>query len=130
MAATTESTTVETLSEEEARETGLRLCRSYLRHRGFVLADDADTSDGGPIVAVDDGEAVLVTVSVDMGSEALPTLDVDSTLARSMRRECLCWLLDHEGESAVRHDVVAIAITGRRRARIRHLVGVCRWSED
>lgn len=31
---------------------------------------------------------------------------------------------------SVRHDVVAVAITGDRQANLRHLVGVCRWSED
>ena len=31
---------------------------------------------------------------------------------------------------SVRHGVVAVAITGDRQANLRHLVGVCRWSED
>lgn len=50
--------------------------------------------------------------------------------AAEMRAECLRYLLDYEHEDAVRHEVVAVAITGERQANLRHLVGVCRWSED
>ena len=35
-----------------------------------------------------------------------------------------------DSSMSVRHDVVAVAIAGDRQANLRHLVGVCRWSED
>lgn len=46
-----------------------------------------------------------------------------------MRADCLRYLLSHEHADAVRHDVIAVAITGERQANLRHLVGVCRGSE-
>lgn len=78
----------------------------------------------------DDGVLVRVTASVGGSERTLPTLDVSEGDAADMRAECLRYLLDHEHVDAVRHDVVAVAITGDRQSTLRHLVGVCRWSED
>ncbi|MBS6418898.1 MAG: hypothetical protein KH372_08785 [Olsenella uli] len=110
MAEATETSKL-TMGEEEAMATARRLCRGYLEHRGMEIVNDG--SAGGAIVARDgdDGVLVRVTASVGGSERALPALDVS------------------EGD-AVRHDVVAVAITGDRQANLRHLVGVCRWSED
>lgn len=35
-----------------------------------------------------------------------------------------------DSSMSVRHDVVAVAITGDRQATLSHLVGVCHWSEN
>ena len=58
------------------------------------------------------------------------SLDVSKADAADMRTECLRYLLDHKHEDAVRYDMVATAITDNRQATLRHLVVVCRWSED
>lgn len=128
MDATTETGDL-AMSKEEAMAAARRLCRGYLEHRGMKVVDEG--ADGA-IVARDGGEAVLVrvTASVGGGERALPTLNVSEGDAADMRAECLRYLFDHKSEDAVRHDVVAVAITGDRQATLRHLVGVCRWSED
>ena len=46
-----------------------------------------------------------------------------------MRRACLLYLADHGDVDAIRHDAISIAITGERRAKLRHLVGVGQWAE-
>lgn len=91
-----------------------------------------DGSAGDTIVARDGSEVVLVRVTASVGSDerALPALDVSEENAGGMRAKCLRYLLDHECAGAVRHDMVAVAITGDRQANLRYLVGVCRWSED
>ena len=118
------------MSQEEVMATAHWLCRGYLEHRGMRVVDDGGA--GGAIVSMDGGEAVLVcvTASVGGGERALPALDVSEVDAADMRAECLRYLLDHGRVGAVRHDVVAVAITGERQANLRHLVGVCRWSKD
>ena len=127
MAETTETSKL-TIGKEEA--TARRLCEGYLEHRGMEVMNDG--SADGAIVARDGDEVVLVrvTASVSESEHALPKLDVSEKDAADMRAECLRYLLDHKREDAVRHDVVAVAITGDRQATLRHLVGVCRWSED
>lgn len=50
-------------------------------------------------------------------------------------RDALILDLERKGEvvdssMSVRHDVVAVAITGDRQATLSHLVGVCHWSEN
>ena len=129
MAETTETSKL-TMGEEEAMATARRLCGSYLEHRGMEVVNDG--SAGDTIVARDGDEVVLVRViaSVGGGERALPALDVSEVDAADMRAECLRYLLDHGRVDAVRHDVVAVAITGDRQANLRHLVGVCSWSED
>lgn len=115
-----------TMTEEELRETALHLCTDYLEGRGW-----RDVAiDGDRIVGTDGGEVVLVTVRATMepGSEALPTLDLADEDVAAMRRECLLYLADHD-VTAIRHDAISIAITGERRARLRHLVGVWQWAE-
>lgn len=115
-----------TMTEEELRETALHLCTDYLEERGW-----RDVAiDGDRIVGTDGGEVVLVTVRATMepGSEALPTLDLADEDVAAMRRECLLYLADHD-VTAIRHDAISIAITGERRARLRHLVGVWQWAE-
>mgnify|MGYP000326428249 CR=1 FL=1 len=96
------------MNEEEAMATARRLCESYLEHRGMEVVDE-----GSAIVARDDNEVVLVRViaSVGGGERALPALDVSEADAADMRAEYLRYLLDHKHEDAVRHDVVAVAIT-------------------
>lgn len=128
MAETTETNKL-TMGEEEAMATARRLCGGYLKHRGMEVVDDG--SAGSTIVAGDGGEVVLVrvTASVGEGERALPALDVSEVDAVDMRAECLRYLLDHERVGAIRHDVVAVAVTGDRQANLRHLIGVCRWSE-
>lgn len=126
MTTTNESTTT-TMTEEELRQTALGLCTDYLQGRGWCDVH----ADGDRIVATDGGEAVLVTVRATMepGSEALPTLDLEDEDVAAMRRACLLYLADHGDVNAIRHDAVAIAITGERRARLRHLVGAWQWAE-
>lgn len=116
-----------TMTEKELRDTALHLCTDYLEGRGWRDV----TVDGDRIVATDGGETVLVTVRATMepGSEALPTLDLTDDDAAAMRHACLLYLADHGDVDAIRHDAVAIAITGERRARLRHLVGVWQWAE-
>jgi hypothetical protein len=113
-----------TMTEKELRDTALHLCTDYLEGRGWRDV----TVDGDRIVATDGGETVLVTVRATMepGSEALPTLDLTDDDVAAMR---LLYLADHGDVDAIRHDAVAIAITGERRARLRHLVGVWQWAE-
>lgn len=129
MAEATETSKL-TMGEEEAMATARRLCSDHLVSRGIEVVDEG--SAGGAIVARADDEVVLVrvTASVGGGERALPTLDVSEVGAADMRAECLRYLLDHGHVDAVRHDVVAVATTGDRQATLRHLVGVCRWSED
>lgn len=124
---TTSETETATMTEEELRDTALHLCTDYLEGRGWRDV----TVDGDRIVGTDGGEAVLVTVRATMepGSEALPTLDLTDDDVAAMRRACLLYLADHGEVDAIRHDAVAIAITGERRARLRHLVGVWQWAE-
>lgn len=128
MAEATEASEL-TMSLEEATATARRLCGSYLEHRGMEVVNDG--SAGGTIVARNCDEVVLVRVTASVGGDerALPALDVSEVDAADMRAECLRCLLNHERADAVRHDVVAVAITGDRQATLRHLVGVCRWSE-
>ena len=125
---TTETNTL-TMGQKEALATARRLCRGYLEHRGMRVVDDGGAGDA--IVARDGDEAVLVrvTASVGGGERSLPVLDVNEGDAADMRADCLRYLLSHEHADAVRHDVIAVAITGERQANLRHLVGVCRWSE-
>ena len=124
---TTSETETATMTEEELRDTALHLCTDYLEGRGWRDV----TVDGDRIVGTDGGEAVLVTVRATMepGSEALPTLDLTDDDVAAMRRACLLYLADHGEVDAIRHDAVAIAITGERRARLSHLVGVWQWAE-
>lgn len=124
---TTSETETATMTEKELRDTALHLCTDYLEGRGWRDV----TVDGDRIVGTDGGEAVLVTVRATMepGSEALPTLDLTDDDVAAMRRACLLYLADHDDVDAIRHDAVAIAITGERRARLRHLVGVWQWAE-
>lgn len=124
---TTSETETATMTEKELRDTALHLCTDYLEGRGWRDV----TVDGDRIVGTDGGEAVLVTVRATMepGSEALPTLDLTDDDVAAMRRACLLYLADHGEVDAIRHDAVAIAITGERRARLRHLVGVWQWAE-
>ena len=111
MTTTNESQAATTMSEEELSQTALGLCTDYLQGRCWSDVH----ADGGRIVGTDGGEVVLVTVRATMepGSEALPTLD----------------LADHGDVDAIRHDAISIAITGERRAKLRHLVGVWQWAE-
>ena len=127
MTSTSESQAATTMTEEELRQTALGLCTDYLQGRGRRDVH----ADGDRIVATDGGETVLVTVRATMepGSEALPTLDLTDDDVAAMRRACLLYLADHDDVDAIRHDAVAIAITGERRARLRHLVGVWQWAE-
>ena len=124
---TTSETETATMTEEELRDTALHLCTDYLEGRGWHDV----RADGDRIVGTDGGEVVLVTVRATMepGSEALPTLDLTDDDVAAMRRECLLYLADNGDVDAIRHDAVAIAITGERRARLRHLVGVWQWAE-
>ena len=124
---TTSETETATMTEEELRDTALHLCTDYLEGRGWRDV----RADGDRIVGTDGGEVVLVTVRATMepGSEALPTLDLADEDVAAMRRSCLLYLADHGDVDAIRHDAVAIAITGERRARLRHLVGVWQWAE-
>ena len=124
---TTSETENATMTEEELRDTALHLCTDYREGRGWHDV----RADGDRIVGTDGGEVVLVTVRATMepGSEALPTLDLTDDDVAAMRRECLLYLADHGDVDAIRHDAVAIAITGERRARLRHLVGVWQWAE-
>ncbi|MCI7219521.1 hypothetical protein [Parafannyhessea umbonata] len=124
---TTSETENATMTEEELRDTALHLCTDYLEGRGWRDV----TVDGDRIVGTDGDEAVLVSVRATMepGSEALPTLDLADEDVAAMRRSCLLYLADHGDVDAIRHDAVAIAITGERRARLRHLVGVWQWAE-
>ena len=124
---TTSETETATMTEKELRDTALHLCTDYLEGRGWRDV----TVDGDRIVGTDGGEAVLVTVRATMepGSEALPTLDLTDDDVAAMRRACLLYLADHGEVDAIRHDAVAIAITGERRARLRHLVWVWQWAE-
>jgi hypothetical protein len=127
MTTTNENQAATTISEEELRQTALGLCADYLQGRGW-----RDVAiDGDRIVGTDGDEAVLVSVRATMepGSEALPTLDLADEDVAAMRRSCLLYLADHGDVDAIRHDAVAIAITGERRARLRHLVGVWQWAE-
>lgn len=122
---TTSETETATMTEKELRDTALHLCTDYLEGRGWRDV----TVDGDRIVGTDGDETVLVTVRATMepGSEALPTLDLTDDDAAAMRRSCLLYLADHDDVDAIRHDAVAIAVTGERRARLRHLVGVWQW---
>jgi hypothetical protein len=124
---TTSETENATMTEEELRDTALHLCTDYLQGRGWRDV----TVDGDRIVGTDGDEAVLVSVRATMepGSEALPTLDLADEDVAAMRRSCLLYLADHGDVDAIRHDAVAIVITGERRARLRHLVGVWQWAE-
>lgn len=124
---TTSETETATMTEEELRDTALHLCTDYLQGRGWR---DVNV-DGDRIVGTDGDEAVLVTVRATMkpGSEALPTLDLKDEDIAVMRRACLLYLADHGDVDAIRHDAISIAITGERRAKLRHLVGVWQWAE-
>ena len=127
MTTTSEKQAATTMSEEELRQTALGLCTDYLQGRGW--RDIA--IDGDRIVGTDGDESVLVTVRATMepGSEALPTLDLADDDVAAMRRACFLYLADHGDVDAVRHDAISIAITGERRAKLRHLVGVWQWAE-
>ena len=124
---TTSVTETATMTEEELRDTALHLCTDYLQGRGWR---DVNV-DGDRIVGKDGDETVLVTVRATMkpGSEALPTLDLEDEAIAVMRRACLLYLADHGDVDAIRHDAISIAITGERRAKLRHLVGVWQWAE-
>ena len=124
---TTSETETATMTEEELRDTALHLCTDYLQGRGWR---DVNV-DGDRIVGTDGDEAVLVTVRATMkpGSEALLTLDLKDEDIAVMRRACLLYLADHGDVDAIRHDAISIAITGERRAKLRHLVGVWQWAE-
>lgn len=124
---TTSVTETATMTEEELRDTALHLCTDYLQGRGWR---DVNV-DGDRIVGTDGDETVLVTVRATMkpGSEALPTLNLEDEAIAVMRRACLLYLADHGDVDAIRHDAISIAITGERRAKLRHLVGVWQWAE-
>lgn len=124
---TTSVTETATMTEEELRDTALHLCTDYLQGRGWR---DVNV-DGDRIVGTDGDETVLVTVraTIEPGSEALPALDLEDEAIAVMRRACLLYLADHGDVDAIRHDAISIAITGERRAKLRHLVGVWQWAE-
>jgi putative endonuclease len=123
----TNETETATMTEEELRDTALHLCTDYLQGRGWRDVH----ADGDRIVGTDGDETVLVTVRATMepGAEALPTLDLTDDDVAAMRRACLLYLANHGDVTAIRHDAIAIAVTGERRARLRHLVGVWQWAE-
>ncbi len=114
-----------------AQDQAIRLCRSYLSHRGWKVEDKLwESMEVGPvIVAEDDGETVLIDVRTAEaeGSEAVPELHISEHDIRTMRRVCLSYLLEHEDADSIRHDVCAVSVVGERHAKIRHLVSIVRW---
>lgn len=113
------------------QEQAIFLCRSYLAHRGLEVEDGIWNSSktGTVIVAVDDGEKVLVDVRATEaeGTEAVPQLPISEDDMRTMRKACLSYLIEHEDTDSIRYDVCAVAIVGEKHARIRHLVAIVRW---
>lgn len=69
------------------------------------------------------------------GREDVPYSQGQDASAAERARDSFILDLEREGGAVgssmnVRHDVVAVAITGDRQTTLRHLVGVCHWSED
>ncbi len=127
MTTTNENQAATTMAEEELRQTAFGLCTDYLQGRGW-----RDVAvDGNCIVATDGNGTVLVSMRATMepGSEALSTLDLADEDIAAMRRTCLLYLADHDDVDAIRHDVISIAITEERRAKLRYLVGAWPWAE-
>lgn len=117
-----------TMSEEGLAATCEGIVRNYLAHRGYeVHVADGWSRDGedAPIVVMDGDETVLVVVisAYEEGSARMPELSVGAAEFAIMRRACLLYLADHGDVDAIRYDVVSIAVTGERQARLRHLIG-------
>ncbi len=114
-----------TASEEETRLQGITLAMKFVeRHGGEIVDDLTDLAD---FVARTDGKDVLyfVKAKAALGSEGLPSLDLDDRSTRMARQGCLRWAETHEDTREVRADFISITFVGEREARLRHLIGAC-----
>jgi hypothetical protein len=113
MTTTNENQAATTMTEEELRQTAFGLCS------GSALT----------ICRAGAGATSQSMATMEPGSEALPTFDLEDEDIAAMCRTCLSYLADHGDVDAIRHDAISISITGERRAKLRHLVGVWQWAE-
>lgn len=121
-----------------AREVGAegeRLATTYLRRRGYEILERNWTCTAGEvdIVCEIEGTVVLVEVKTRLWREVedgpLPELAVDGRKRARYRRLALVYLCTHPEVEAVRFDVVAISIVGRRCAQVHHLMGAFAWDD-
>ena len=105
-----------------------------------ALASDAAASKASDVAWDDEYDVVVLgigfsgisaaTTAADNGAKVLITEKCKDGVAGGNSRVCAQLVLYGNGDvDAIRHDAVAIAITGERRARLRHLVGVWQWAE-
>lgn len=126
-----------------AREIGMegeRLAASYLVRRGYRILDRNWRCMGGEIdiVACEEDEdrecVVLVEVKTRLAlgdeAECMPELAVDTKKMARYRQLALYYMLDRPEVKSIRFDVIAINITGERRAKLRHLMGAYGWDEQ
>lgn len=126
----------EAMTPHELGREGERLASSYLTARGYTILERNWRCREGEVDIIcedDEGTTVLVEVKSRQakGNEAhvMPELSVDEQKQHKLARLALWYLVENPMAHSVRFDVIAVSITGRSSARIRHLVGAFTWDE-
>lgn len=79
------------------------------------------------VIVRSDDETILVEVKTRRNAQAAPELAVDRHKRERYRRLSLCYLNEHPEVVALRFDIVAVTVSDRTNAHIRHLMGTCSW---
>ena len=127
---------LEELSPHELGREGERLAASYLTARGYTIVERNWRCREGEIDIIckdEDDTIVLVEVKSRQarGDERfiMPELSVTQEKQHKLARLALWYLMENTTARSVRFDVIAVSVTGRSSARIRHLVGAFTWDE-
>lgn len=126
----------EELSPHELGREGERLASSYLCARGYTIRERNWRCREGEVDIIcedDEGTIVLVEVKSRQGrgndANLMPELSVTEEKQHKLARLALWYLVENPMLHSVRFDVIAVTVTGRSSARIRHLVGAFTWDE-
>lgn len=126
---------VEQLTPREVGMEGERLAVQYLRATGLeVLRRNYRTVFGEADVVCQDGDTtvfveVKTRLALGAGARPMPEIAVDDAKQRRYSLLALEWLVSHPVSRSVRFDVIAVSITGPRRAKLRHLCGAFAWDD-
>lgn len=119
---------IEEYNNKEIGKEGELLASSFLQYKKYEIIQMNWKCKFGEvdIVARDGDETVLCEVKTRLSlqnEEVIPELNVDKRKQEKYRKLALCYLMEHPKENRIRFDVIALAITGQRSAKLRHLLG-------
>ncbi|MDY2777459.1 MAG: YraN family protein [Collinsella sp.] len=120
---------------KELGDLGEKLAALYLEERGFeILQRNYRCREGeADLIAFDEAEDLIVLVEVKTRrggvGECFPEEAVDRNKRNRYRRIASCYLLEHFPVTALRFDVVAIAIESDSSAQIEHIIGAFDWEQ-